>query len=70
MKIVLDIERDKTGGLPRTPKNSYMIIQHFSENLGLFDVWRVPNTDGKRYTWRQGQPKFQSKLYFLLVSEV
>ena len=51
--LVLDIQKDKKGGLPKTHKNSLKILIEFSENLNLTDVWRTLNPEARRYTWRQ-----------------
>ena len=54
--LVLDLEKDKRGGLARTHKNALKVIQDVSENLGLTDIWRLLNPEARRYTWRQNQP--------------
>ena len=54
--LVLNIEKDKKGGLAKTHQNSLKTIQEISENLDLLDVWRIYNPDDKRHTWRQLQP--------------
>ena len=46
--LVLDVEKDKRGGLAK-------IIRDFSENLGLTDIWRLLNPEAGRYTWRPNQ---------------
>ena len=51
-----------------TPK-SLKVIQDFSENLDLFDIWRLFNPEAKRYTWRQNQPAIHCRLDFFLLSE-
>ena len=45
------------------------MIQDFSENLGLIDIWRLFNPEAKRFTWRQNQPAIHCRLDFFLVSE-
>ena len=67
--LVLDVEKDKRGGLARTHKNAFKVIQDFSENLGLTDIWRLFNPEARRYTWRQNQPAIHCRLDFFLVSE-
>ena len=67
--LVLNIEKDKKGGLAKTRQNSLKTIQEISENLDLLDVWRIYNPDDKRYTWRQLQPKVQCRLDFFLISQ-
>jgi len=54
--LVLDVEKDKRGGLVRTHKNALKVIRDFSENLGLSDIWRIFNPEARRYTWHQNQP--------------
>ena len=67
--LVLDVEKDKRGGLARTHKNALKIIRDLSENLGLTDIWRLLNSEARRYTWRQNQPTIHCRLDFFLVSE-
>ena len=67
--LVLDIEKDKKGGLPKTQQNSLKIIKDFSENLNLLDPWRVLNPDEYRYTWRQRKPEIHCRLDFFLLSQ-
>ena len=67
--LVLNVEKDKRGGLARTHKNALKLIQDFSENLGLADVWRIINPEARRYTWRQNQPVIHCRLDFFLASE-
>ena len=45
------------------------MIQDFSENLGLTDIWRLFNLEARRYTWRQNQPAIHCRLDVFLVSE-
>ncbi|KAL9982000.1 hypothetical protein ACROYT_G010777 [Oculina patagonica] len=67
--LVLDLEKDKIGGLPKTHQNSVKIIHEFSENLDLVDAWRLLHPETNRYTWRQRHPKVQCRLDFFLVSQ-
>ena len=48
--LMLDPEKDKKGGLARTHKNALKVVQDFSENLDLVDIWRILNPETKRYT--------------------
>ena len=66
--LVLDVEKDKRGGLARTHKNALQVIRDFSENLGLIDIWRLFNPEARRYTWRQNQLVIHCRLDFFLVS--
>ena len=67
--LVLDIEKDKNGGQPKTHNNSLKIVKNISEQLDLTDIWRTINPDIHRFTWRQKNPKIQCRLDFFLVSQ-
>ena len=62
--LVLDVEKDKRGGLARTHQKAWKVIQDFSENLGLTEIWRLLNPEAKGYTWRQNQPAVHCRLDF------
>ena len=67
--VVLDLEKDKKGGLARTHKNALKVVQDFFENLDLKEIWRILNSETKRYTWRRKHPDISCRLDFFLVSE-
>lgn len=46
--LVLDLLKDKKGGLPRTHKNVSKVVQDFCENLDLSDIWRTLNLEARR----------------------
>ena len=48
--LVLDVGKDKKGGLARTHKKSLDVISTFCESLDLIDAWRVLNPDSSRFT--------------------
>ena len=48
--FVLGIEKDKSGGKPKTHKNSLKIVKNTSEQLDLTDIWRTINPDINRFT--------------------
>ena len=64
--LVLDLEKDKMGGLTKTHQNSVKVVQEFSEKLDLVDVWRILHPDTSRFTWRQRHPKVHCRLDFFL----
>ena len=43
--LVLDVDKDKKGGLARTHKKSREVITNFFENLALIDAWRALNPE-------------------------
>ena len=67
--LVLDVDKDKKGGLARTHKKSLKVINDFSENLDLIDAWRVLNPESSRFTWRQKKPEVHCRLDFFLVNQ-
>ena len=67
--LVLDLDKDKKGGLAKTHKNALKVVQDLSESLELSDVWRILNPEATRYTWHQRQPDIHCRLDFFLVSQ-
>ena len=66
---MLDLNKDKKGGLAKTHKNALKVVQDLSESLELSDAWRILNPEATRYTWRQRQPDIHCRLDFFLVSQ-
>ena len=66
---MLNLEKDKKGGVAKTHNNSFKVVQEFMENLDLTDAWRVLHPDSLRYTWRRRKPEIQCRLDFFLVSQ-
>ena len=58
--LFLDVKK-RGLGLPEHTKK-LEVIQDFSENLDLFDIWRLFNPEAKKYTWRQNQPAIHCRL--------
>ena len=67
--LVLDVEKDKKGGLARTHKKSLDVISIFCESLDLTDAWRVLNLDSSRFTWRRKKPEVYCRLDLFLVNQ-
>ena len=67
--LVLDVDKDKKGGLAKSHKKSLEVINGFSENLDLIDAWRVLNPESSRFTWRQKKPEVHCRLDFFLVNQ-
>ena len=67
--LVLDIEKDKSGGLARTHLNAKKVVNDFCENMDLVDAWRILNPDIRRFTWRLKHPEVHCRLDFFLVSQ-
>ena len=58
----------KKGGLARTHKKSFEVINSTSENLDLIDVWRVLNRVSSIFTWREKKPEIHCRLDFFLIN--
>lgn len=67
--LVLDIEKDKKGGLAKTHLNAQKTVHEICENLDLVDAWRVLNPEARRFTWRRMRPEIHCRLDFFLVSQ-
>ena len=67
--LVLDVEKDKKGGLARTHKKSLEVVKDLRESLDLIDAWRVLHSDLLKFTWRQRSPEVHCRLDFFLVSQ-
>ena len=67
--LVLDLEKDKKGGLARTHQKSLEVTKTFCEHLDLIDAWRVLHPDLSRFTWRQRRPEIHCRLDFFLVNQ-
>ena len=67
--LVLDLEKDKSGGLLKTHQNCLKIIKEFSEKLDLVDIWKALHPETSRDTWRRHSPKVQCRLDFFLISQ-
>ena len=49
--------------------NSNKKINDFINNNNMIDIWRIQNSDRKRFTWRTARPCKCSRLDYFLVSE-
>jgi len=66
---LLDVWKDKKGGLPKTHHKAQKTILEICDNLDLVDAWRILNPEERRYTWRQTQPTVHCRLDFFLTSQ-
>ena len=65
--LVLNLEKDKKGGLAKTHTKAVNVINDHVTKFDLVDAWRVSNSDIK-YTWRRRRPEIYCRLDFFLVS--
>ena len=66
--LVLNLEKDKKGGLAKTHTKAVNVINDHATKFDLVDAWRVSNPDILRYTWRRRRPEIYCRLDFFLVS--
>ena len=59
---------DSDGGNLKLKNNLIGIFEAVKEELGLVDIWRIPNPETKMYTWRSLNPLIQRRLDFFLIS--
>ena len=67
--LVLDVEKDRKGGLPKTNNNARKMVCEISEQFDLVDAWRLLNPDTNRYTWHRKQLEIYCRLDFFLVTQ-
>ena len=58
---MLDLNKDKKGGLAKTHKNALKVVQDLSESLELSDAWRPRDILGAN-----GNPTSTADLTFFL----
>ena len=66
---MLDVEKDKKGGLAKTHKKSLKVLKKFSEDFDLVDVWRVQSPKSQHFTWRQRNPEIHCRFDLFLVNK-
>ena len=66
--LVLNVEKDKKGGLLRTHQKALAVVNQACEEFNLTDIWRILNPESQRYTWRRRKPEIQCRLDFFLIS--
>ena len=67
--LVLDLEKDKKGGLAKTHTKAFTVTNDHATKFDLVDAWRVSNPDTQRYTRRRRKPEIHCRLDFFLVSQ-
>ena len=66
--LVLDVEKDKKGGLPKTYQNALKVINQKCWDLDFIDIWRTLHPNNHRYTWHRRKPEIHCRLDFFLIS--
>ena len=66
--LVLDVEKDKKGGLAKTHKKSLEVINSFCEDFDLIDVWRIKTLNNDDLHRAKRTPKYNVDLTFLVIT--
>ena len=69
LNLVLDINKDKKGGLAKTHQKCAKVVQENMHVLDLADAWRTLNQEEQKYTWREKNPEIHCRLDLFLVSQ-
>ena len=68
--FVMNIDLDKSGGLPVTHFKMRDYLVTWMEDKGLVDIWRVEHPSTRQYTWRSNtKPRVQCRLDYFIISE-
>ena len=66
--LVLDLDMDKKGGLPRTNFKSREILQLYMEEAEIIDIWRQQHPDERKFTWHRTRPPVFCRLDMIFTS--
>jgi len=67
--VVLNIDLDKDGGLPKTHEKCKNLINTWKDENEIDDIWRIQHPNMRRYTWRSHiKPIVRTRLDFFLTS--
>ena len=67
--LVLDLKKDKKGGLPSTNFKAQAIVNTYLEQTEMIDIWRFQHPEDLKYTWSRRNPsKIFCRLDFFLTS--
>ena len=67
--IVMDIEKDKLGGLAKTHSKSCAYLKQKMSDMDLIDKWRIKDPDVKQFTWRRRNPTIHCRLDMFIISD-
>ena len=67
--LVMDQEKDTERYLHTNNPNAKRAVESMIADLSLCDVWRTQHEEERKYTYRQYNPRKQSRLDFFLASE-
>ena len=64
-----DLSLEADGGIPNIKLMSLAKFESIKQKLDLFDVWRIRNSDSRRFTYRSKSPFLQRRLDYLFISD-
>ena len=68
--LVMDLQKDKTGGRNITHTLARQTIQSLQHELNLIDIWREQHKQENNYTWKRLNPEpILERLDFFLISK-
>ena len=67
--LVLNLEKDKKGGLAKTRTKAVNAINEHATKFNLVNAWRASNPDILKYTGCRRKPEIHCHLDFFLVSQ-
>ena len=53
LNLVLDIEKDKSGGALRTNERAASFVKSYMQMEDLVDIWHDFNPDKREFTWKR-----------------
>ena len=60
--LVFDVRKDNSGSNPVTHEKCLEKVKYIMDSLDRIDIWRVLNSDAKRFPWRRRKPDIQCRL--------
>ena len=66
--LVFDVHKDNRDGNPVTHEKCLKKFKYIMDSLDRIDIWRVLNSDAKRFTWKRRNPDIQCRLDSFLIS--
>lgn len=65
--FVLDTYLDRSSTLRMEPSKACNLVKSYSENMNLFDIWRISNSSGREYSFHSKVHNVYTRIDFFLV---
>ncbi len=66
--LVMNLDMDKKGGLPRTHFKCQEVLKLYMEEAEILDIWREQHPDERKFTWHRSKPPIFCRLDMILTS--